>query len=320
MNLSQAIDEYIQRKRSYGIRFDSGTPVLRAFSGRFHDIALDRVTAQRVLEYLDASSSTSGAWRVKYGLLSRFFEYWSLRKEIPVLLLPPPRPAEPKTFVPYIYTRSQLRSLFNASKICQKRRDCKVEASTYRIFLLTLYATGAIFNEVRNLKLEDIDLKKSRITFHGKNARSIPIASDLRDELRLFLKARPRNTPKTAPVFVNKFGQPIRHHNLIMRFRRLRRIAGITRNVAASYQPRMHDLRATFAVHRITTWIKSGLDLNRMLPALAAYIGNVGLQSTDQYLALTPERFRKELQKLSPQRGRKRWRDDPALMKFLSSL
>lgn len=105
-----------------------------------------------------------------------------------------------------------------------------------------------------------------------------------------------------------------------MRFRRLRRIAGITRNVAASYQPRMHDLRATFAVHRITTWIKSGLDLNRMLPALAAYIGNVGLQSTDQYLALTPERFRKELRKLSPQRGRKRWRDDPALMKFLSSL
>jgi integrase/recombinase XerD len=35
---------------------------------------------------------------------------------------------------------------------------------------------------------------------------------------------------------------------------------------------------------------------------------------------MTPERFRKQLSKLSPKRGRKRWRDDVALMKFLDEL
>jgi hypothetical protein len=35
---------------------------------------------------------------------------------------------------------------------------------------------------------------------------------------------------------------------------------------------------------------------------------------------MTPERFRKELNKLSPIRGKKHWRDDPVLMSFLANL
>jgi hypothetical protein len=49
-------------------------------------------------------------------------------------------------------------------------------------------------------------------------------------------------------------------------------------------------------------------------------MGNASLAAANEYLNLTPERFKKELQKLSPKRGRKRWRDEPELMRFLSSL
>ena len=82
----------------------------------------------------------------------------------------------------------------------------------------------------------------------------------------------------------------------------------------------MHDLRFTFAVHRITSWIRNGADLNRMLPALAAYMGQVGLGSTETYLSMTPERFRRELDKLSPNRAKGRWRNDKVLMEFLANL
>jgi integrase/recombinase XerD len=82
----------------------------------------------------------------------------------------------------------------------------------------------------------------------------------------------------------------------------------------------MRDLRQTFAVHRIASWIKEGADLNRMLPALSAYMGLAGVVSTQRFLFLTPERFKRELDKLSPLKGRKHWRDDPALMTFLASL
>jgi integrase/recombinase XerD len=57
-----------------------------------------------------------------------------------------------------------------------------------------------------------------------------------------------------------------------------------------------------------------------MLPALAAYMGQTGLGSTEKYLALTPGRFQKQLDQLSPERRRYHWRNDQNLMKFLSSL
>jgi integrase/recombinase XerD len=57
-----------------------------------------------------------------------------------------------------------------------------------------------------------------------------------------------------------------------------------------------------------------------MLPALAAYMGQVGLGATDRYLHLTPERFRKELNKLSPCRKKGHWRDNKVLMEFLAAL
>jgi integrase/recombinase XerD len=79
-------------------------------------------------------------------------------------------------------------------------------------------------------------------------------------------------------------------------------------------------MRQTFAVHRITSWIRDGADLNRMLPALAAYMGQVGLGSTERYLLLTPERFRKHLDKLRSPRCAGNWRDDERLMSFLAGL
>jgi hypothetical protein len=57
-----------------------------------------------------------------------------------------------------------------------------------------------------------------------------------------------------------------------------------------------------------------------MVPALAAYMGLVGLSSTERYLRLTPERFRHQLNLLSPKRGRRRWGDNPDLMRFLAHL
>ena len=57
-----------------------------------------------------------------------------------------------------------------------------------------------------------------------------------------------------------------------------------------------------------------------MLPALAAYMGHSGLWATERYLLMSPERFRKPLNKLSPAHSHNKWRNDPRLMKFLASL
>jgi site-specific recombinase XerD len=313
----------VGRKRSDGLTFDRAASNLRSFCNYVNDLPLDFITTQHVLAFLNGPHTSTTTWRGKHSLLRHFFEFWMSRGEMPLLLLPVLRPPNPQIFVPYVYTKAEIHTLLTAVRICQKYDECAIDAQTMRTFLLTLYATGALLSEILALQYEDVDLKRAVITIRSNRfsrSRRIPVSQDLREVLRTYMKSRHRDRTNCTHLFVTKRGLPIPDWNLVKRFQKLRTIAGIARHDGACYQPRMHDLRTTFAVHRITSWIRKGADLNRMLPALAAYMGKVGLASTEQYLSLTPERFRKELDTLSPGRARKHWRDDPKLMKFLEEL
>lgn len=322
MRLSEAISAYVQHKRVDGLSFLAPGDDLVSFCKHVGDLPLDKVTSEHVLRYLDGAR-TVNTKRRKHSLLQRFFDYWSRRRQMPHLVLPAPPPSEHRTFTPFVFSRSEIHLLLEETAICQKRRNCLIDAHTLRMLVLTLYATGALCGEILSLRRRDIAFKESRIKIHRTNparSRCIPIQRDLRNELKAFLWLRHRIRIDDKPIFLTTAGEPITVACLDHTFRRLRRLAGITRTDNSNYQPRLHDLRTTFAVHRISSWIRAGIDLDRMLPALAVYMGNVWLGSTEKYLAMTPERFRKQLQMVSPQRGRKKWRNDPELMRFLDSL
>jgi len=72
-------------------------------------------------------------------------------------------------------------------------------------------------------------------------------------------------------------------------FGRLRQAAAIQREPTARYQPRIHDIRHTAAVHRLIAWYRAGADVQRLLPQLATYLGHVEIRSTQRYLTMTPE-------------------------------
>jgi integrase len=155
----------------------------------------------------------------------------------------------------------------------------------------------------------------------GYHSRVIPIGSDLCEILLGYHRTHHQKAAaRDSPFFLTKDGARIKTDTANQTFQRVRKEAGIARHDGARYQPRMHDLRHTFAVHRLTAWFKHGADMSRMIPALSAYMGQRDLGLAERYLRLTPERFRRQLDKLSPQRGKKRWRDDAALMRFVDSL
>ena len=52
---------------------------------------------------------------------------------------------------------------------------------------------------------------------------------------------------------------------------------------------RLHDLRHSFAVLRLTLWYRQQASLGNLLPALATYLGHVGIASTQRYLQLTED-------------------------------
>ena len=331
MTLFGAIQAYIDVKRAHGVLFDKATKDLWSFSRRVGDVSLDQIKPTQIRDFLNGPRTRAGTWRKKFSLLRFFFEYWSARGLLDGSPMPPLRlPGAPtfEPYVPYVYTRNEVRVLLRATSLwencCwQNRYMARMDSGTFRILLLILYATGMRMGEALNLLRKDVDVSRGAITINGgryTQPRTIPIGPDLKAQLRRYKRGLGRANGESL-FFVGKDGKALNDGSVRVAFRKLRGLTGIQRHDGAIYQPRLHDLRATFAVHRLTSWLRQGADLNRLIPALSAYMGQVGLGSTERYLKLTPERFRTHLLKLSPQHpGRKRWRDDPALMKFLEGL
>jgi integrase/recombinase XerD len=323
MTLFEGARCYIERKRKAGLIYDKPAGILSAFCGKIGDMPLGHINPRQVLAFLDGPRTSTVTWRLKYNLLKSFFEYWAARGGVQTLPMPPIRPPCRQTFVPYVYSRTELRLLLRSTQFSQRRDACMIDSRTLRTLLVFLYGTGVLTGEALRLTKGDVDLKNDVVTIRNKRfgrVRHIPIGPDLHRGIRRYFEWTARREIQCPNVFANRDGSTIKTRILGTSFERLRRVAGIARHDGARYQPRMHDLRHTFAVHRLTAWFKQGADLNRMLPALAAYMGQVGLGSTERYLSMTPERFRTQLVMLSPERRKRRWRDNASLMKFLAEL
>jgi integrase/recombinase XerD len=324
MKLREGVQVYVDGKRLGGADYAKGIQTLSAFCRHAGNVELSRISERKVASFLDGPSTSPVTWQHKYNLLRNFFLFWVARDALRSAPMPPPRPPVTSTFVPYIYSRTQICLLLSAIRSSQKESGCKIDARTLRTFLLFLYGTGALVGEARRLLREDVDFKRRAIilrTNRFNRSREIPIGPDLYRVLRRYHTTNhPKVEMNARQFFLTKQGNPLKERAVCQTFQRLRRLAGVARDDGARYQPRLHDFRHTFAVHRLSGWIKRGADLNRMIPALSAYIGQVGLGSTYRYLNLTPERFRAQLDKLSPRRGKRRWRDNPALMRFLAEL
>ena len=50
-----------------------------------------------------------------------------------------------------------------------------------------------------------------------------------------------------------------------------------------------HDLRHSFATHRLVQWYKEGADVQTLLPVLSTYLGHSHLEDTSIYLSMTHE-------------------------------
>ena len=53
--------------------------------------------------------------------------------------------------------------------------------------------------------------------------------------------------------------------------------------------PRLHDLRHRFAAETLLHWYRAGLDVEREMPKLSAYLGHVHVNDTYWYIEAVPE-------------------------------
>ncbi len=291
MNLQLLIRQYLGYRKSLGWRACSEDGYLGGF-GRFMgpDADITDVRVEYVYAFLAGNGPITSTWHTKYTMLRSFYRYAVSRGYVAVAPLPTKVPKRPPRFVPYIYAHEELRRLMQAVDSVRRRSDCYLKAITIRTILTLLYGAGLRLQEALGLNDTDVDLDGSLLTIYqskfGKS-RLLPIGPQLKQALSQYAQAR--TTKPNAPFFTTRTGDRIRSEVVQEYFRILCRSVGICRNGGAGEQPRLHDLRHTFAVHRLTSWYQQGADVQKLLPHLSTYLGHVDIGSTQVYLTMTPE-------------------------------
>ncbi len=292
MKLAESITLYIAKRQAAGEKYYSPARVLRALSRSYGEVELASLTSDQVSCFLAGPRTGPATWRNKYGTLRVFFEHWRLREELHSVPLPTPAPKYTTSFVPYIYSVSELRLLLAAVPCCQQREACLMSASMFRALLLLLYGTGMRIGEALRLRVADVDIDSGVITVRGTKfykSRLVPLGPYVQTQLRSYLALPGRVDHNDQPLFQSRLHKAVRCQVVEVGFRRLCNLAGVRREESSPYQPRLHDLRHTFAVHRLTEWYRKGADVQALLPALSTYLGHVELHSTQRYLTMTPE-------------------------------
>lgn len=295
MKLITVVNQYIAYRRSLGERFESNGRMLNAFVRAIgQNAALADVSLESVSKYLAGTSPVITAnWHGKHQALRGFYRYAISRGYAATSPLPIVIPKRPQPFIPYIYNVKELRALFDACFNYQKNKG-RLEPYMVRTLLLLLYGAGLRIREAVALTLADVDLSQAILTIREtkfRKTRLVPLGKQLTK--KLFEYATQRQKEKysqnpEAPFFIGRNGKAVNQYTVESAFQIIREKANVRRTDGARYQPRLHDLRHTFAVHRLTAWYKEGADVQRLLPVLSVYLGHTYLAATSTYLTMTP--------------------------------
>jgi hypothetical protein len=96
----------IGEARNGGVQFKGPELMFLRFNIHVGDIAIDQVKTKEISDYLDSYITYPQTWQVVYRLLRQFFEYWTLHKVIPPVMMPAEeRGCDPTSFHTYTLTR-----------------------------------------------------------------------------------------------------------------------------------------------------------------------------------------------------------------------
>jgi integrase/recombinase XerD len=197
-------------------------------------------------------------------------------------------------FRPYVFSKEEVNKLLSETRMIRPMPKDPLRPRTFELVVALLFACGLRISEVISLDIGDYDPRegvlKIRRTKFGKT-RLVPASTSMRRMIDDYLKRRneidvPTN-PESALIWSPYNGRPSREFMKIALMRLMRK-AGI-KPPHGRCGPRVHDLRHSFAVHRLLQWYQEGRDVPLLMPSLSTYLGHINIQSTQHYLQYMPE-------------------------------
>jgi integrase len=212
----------------------------------------------------------------------------------------------PQPYQPYVFSPRELRRFFDflkkqASQARDRMRFYQA-LSRYTLYHL-LYACGLRVSEAIRLRINDYSPVEASLYIRPSKFlkdRLIPISDRVESNLNNLLSVRQtlRELSASERLFL-QLPQVRPYHRISVSsyFRKTLRRLNIYRREydeeGIRYgSPHLHELRRSFAVHRLVGWYRQGAVIDAKLPLLATYMGHGYFGHTKTYLTLTHQLLR----------------------------
>lgn len=303
-SLHDALTEYLAARRALGTQLAWPESALRAFVRFVEAEGAEFVTTELALRWALRSVGVQRATHARRLGIVRAFATWLQAADVRTQV-PPPRllAARKRRPAPHIYSDAQVAELMAAAG--QLRSKSGLRGATFSVLIGLLAAAGLRPGEAIKLDIGDVDLADGVLTIReskfGKS-RLVPLEQSARDALSVYATFRDTLQPRreTAAFFVSTRGMRLQATTVRWTFARLGQTVGLRlpQHRRAGRGPRLQDLRHTFATGRLIRWYRAGLDVDRLMPRLATYLGHASTVETYWYVQAVPELLRLATERL----------------------
>jgi integrase/recombinase XerD len=290
--LRKSVDEYLGIRRKLGFKLQRAGKLLYNFVLFTEQEGVSFITTDLALRWATQSLGCQTAWSAaRLGIVRGFAQYQSMmdpRTEVPSQELLPYRYHRRP---PYIYSTDEVKRLIKATN--QLQSPLGLRAATYSTVFGLLAATGMRISEPIGLNRKDVDLINGILTVYqtkfGKS-RLVPIHPSTHKALQHYesLRSRVFPKPRTESFFISEQGTRLTDWTVRRTFVKLSRQIGL-RGPHDSHGPRLQDFRHSFATTTLLTWHRNGMNVDRHMPELSAYLGHAHVTDTYWYLSAVPE-------------------------------
>jgi len=294
--LRDALAQYLATCRALGTRHRYPSTALRRFVEFAEQEGAPFVTVDLALRWATRPAGVKDATRARRLGIVRGFATW-LRATDPRTEVPPHGllPSGQRRPTPHIYSDREVVGLMAAAH--GLRSATKLRCRTYATLVGLLATAGLRPGEALALDVPDVDLStgvlRVRESKFGKS-RFVPVEPSTVAALADYARHRDEVHPRrsTAAFLVTGRGNRLQPSSARRTFATLGQAVGLRPKTGCrrvGRGPRLVDLRHTFATRRLVEWLRSGRDLDRLMPTLATYLGHVGVEETYWYVQAVPE-------------------------------
>jgi integrase len=303
--LHDALTEYLATRRALGTQLRWPESSLRRFVDFVEAQGAEFVTTELAMRW---AVQAVGVQRATHGRrlgIVRGFAVWlqatDARTQVPPHWLLPAGHRRPG---PHIYSDRELADLMAAAD--RLRSASGLRCATFRTLLGLLAATGLRPGEAVALDVGDVDIVSGVLAVRESKfdkSRFVPLDESVRTALAAYAQFRETIQPcrDSSAFLVTGRGSRLGPSATRRTFAGLCQAVGLRPRLHArriGRGPRLQDIRHTFATRRLVEWYRAGLDVDRLMPRLATYLGHVHIKETYWYIQAVPELLRLATERL----------------------